>query len=160
MLIPNQRQSLIRIVAALVTDDAGRVLLVRKRGTLQFMQPGGKLHGSETPIGALKRELREELTCSMQPSDPVFLGSFTSPAAHEEGSIVEAALYRVKLAGPVVPAAEIEEILWLHPAPPHRVDLAPLARDKVLPLALNLIRGQHLRRRKSGVIDQGPAVIT
>ena len=32
----------IRIVAALIRDDAGRVLLVRKRGTDAFMQPGGK----------------------------------------------------------------------------------------------------------------------
>ena len=32
----------IRIVAALIRDEAGRVLLVRKRGTETFMQPGGK----------------------------------------------------------------------------------------------------------------------
>ena len=32
----------IEIVAALIRDDAGRVLLVRKRGTTAFMQPGGK----------------------------------------------------------------------------------------------------------------------
>jgi 8-oxo-dGTP diphosphatase len=32
----------IEIVAALIRDGAGRVLLVRKRGTMAFMQPGGK----------------------------------------------------------------------------------------------------------------------
>jgi hypothetical protein len=31
----------IQIVAALIRDGAGRVLLVRKRGTTAFMQPGG-----------------------------------------------------------------------------------------------------------------------
>jgi len=30
----------IEIVAALIRDEAGRVLLVRKRGTTAFMQPG------------------------------------------------------------------------------------------------------------------------
>ena len=32
----------IKIVAALIHDETGRVLLVRKRGTRAFMQPGGK----------------------------------------------------------------------------------------------------------------------
>ena len=32
----------ISVVAALIRDNGGRVLLVRKRGTSAFMQPGGK----------------------------------------------------------------------------------------------------------------------
>jgi 8-oxo-dGTP diphosphatase len=31
----------IEVVAALIRDEAGRVLLMRKRGTRAFMQPGG-----------------------------------------------------------------------------------------------------------------------
>jgi 8-oxo-dGTP diphosphatase len=45
-------QNPIVIVAALVQDDAGRVLLVRKRGTRAFMQPGGKLQDSESELAA------------------------------------------------------------------------------------------------------------
>jgi hypothetical protein len=52
-------QRFIRIVAALVQDEAGHVLLVRKRGTRAFMQPGGKLQDSESHLDALERELRE-----------------------------------------------------------------------------------------------------
>ena len=33
---------IVSIVAALIRDEMGRVLLVRKRGTSAFMQPGGK----------------------------------------------------------------------------------------------------------------------
>ena len=33
----------IRIAAGLIVDRAGRVLLVRKRGTKTFMQAGGKI---------------------------------------------------------------------------------------------------------------------
>ncbi len=47
----------IRIVAAVIRDDAGRVLLVRKRGTKAFMQPGGKLDAGEDDITALSREI-------------------------------------------------------------------------------------------------------
>src|SRR5215470_15022838 len=101
-MIPMQKQSVIRIVAALIQDNSGRVLLVRKRGTLKFMQPGGKVHDGESPLATLERELREELMCAGPGSAPVFLGTFTAPAANEEGSLVEAALYRVELAGRIV----------------------------------------------------------
>ncbi len=33
---------IIGVVAALIRDDVGRMLVVRKRGTEAFMQPGGK----------------------------------------------------------------------------------------------------------------------
>ena len=141
-MIPIQKQSVIRIVAALIQDNLGRVLLVRKRGTLKFMQPGGKVHDGESPLAALQRELREELMCAVPVSAPVFLGTFTAPAANEEGSLVEAALYRVEVVGPIMAASEIEEILWLDPVPPHAAELAPLTRDSVLPLALNFIRAR------------------
>jgi 8-oxo-dGTP diphosphatase len=124
----------IRIVAALVENEAGHVLLVRKRGTWAFMQPGGKLQDSESHLEALERELREELSCSVQPSSPHFLGTFTAPAANETGCLVEAALYRVKLVGTISAASEIEEIVWLDPDKLNEIELAPLTSQYVLPL--------------------------
>ncbi|WP_408734888.1 NUDIX domain-containing protein [Asaia platycodi] len=40
----------IHIAAALLHDGAGRLLLVRKHGTVAFMQPGGKIEPGETPV--------------------------------------------------------------------------------------------------------------
>jgi 8-oxo-dGTP diphosphatase len=122
------------IVAAFVQDEAGRVLLVRKRGTQAFMQPGGKLQASESHLAALEREIREELTCSIESSSAVFLGTFTAPAANENGCVVEAALYRVRLLGASNASAEIEDIVWLDPSETHHIELAPLTRNVVLPL--------------------------
>jgi 8-oxo-dGTP diphosphatase len=70
----------------------------------------------------------------MQP-DPVYLGTFTAPAANEQDSHVEAAIYRVHLIGEIRPASEIEEILWLDPRESSDVELASLTRDTVLHLA-------------------------
>ena len=47
---------MIIIAAAIITDSQGRCLLVRKRGTEYFMQPGGKPEIGETPHAALIRE--------------------------------------------------------------------------------------------------------
>jgi uncharacterized protein (TIGR00730 family) len=131
---PGAQRRTIRIVAALVEDESGRVLLVRKKGTRAFMQPGGKFRESESHLVALERELSEELSCTVRPNTPVFLGTFTAPAANENGCLVEAALYRVELVGPLSPAAEIEEVIWLDPNQPARIELAPLTRESVLPL--------------------------
>jgi 8-oxo-dGTP diphosphatase len=127
----------IQIVAAVVQDEAGRVLLVRKKGTRAFMQPGGKLRASESHLAALDREIGEELNSSIVPDSPIFLGTFTAPAANENGCQVEAALYHVRLQGAVNASAEIEEIVWIDPHETKQIELAPLTRDFVLPLAKN-----------------------
>jgi 8-oxo-dGTP pyrophosphatase MutT (NUDIX family) len=67
-------EGVISVVAALVRDDCGRVLLVRKRGTTAFMQPGGKRAGGETDVAALSRELSEELGCRVSENSARSLG--------------------------------------------------------------------------------------
>ncbi|MBB3285429.1 NUDIX domain-containing protein [Rhizobium tropici] len=66
----------IRIAAALVLRPDGKTLLVRKRGTIAFMQPGGKVEQQETPETALIRELLEELGLAAEMKDLTFLGRF------------------------------------------------------------------------------------
>ena len=104
-------ESVVRIVAAVVLDAMGRVLLVRKQGTRAFMQPGGKREPGESDLAALARELREELGCALDPTSARFLGTARAPAANEPGNLVEAALYAVRVSGPVLAAAEIAELL-------------------------------------------------
>jgi len=125
----------IRIVAALIRDDTGRVLLVRKRGTKAFMQPGGKLDAGEDDITALSREISEELGCVLDPESVLPLGAFDAVAANEPGYRVEANLYRVDVTGEISPSREIDEAIWVDPASPPDIHLAPLTRDHVLPLA-------------------------
>ena len=60
----------------LVVDSHNRVLVVRKRGTTAFMQPGGK-------VNALQRDLLEELDVAITASDMRRLGRFVAEAANE-----------------------------------------------------------------------------
>jgi 8-oxo-dGTP diphosphatase len=121
----------IEIVAAVIRDVGGRMLLVRKRATRAFMQPGGKREPGEDDLAALSRELREELGVAVLSAAP--LGIFRAPAANETGREVVAAVYSAVIAGEPVARAEIAELLWLDPAAA-AVDVAPLTRDHVLPL--------------------------
>jgi 8-oxo-dGTP diphosphatase len=125
----------IKIVAALICDDAGRVLLVRKRGTTAFMQPGGKRDPGEDDIAALSREIAEELGCCLVRSSIRPLGEFDAVAANEPGWRVHACLYGVDVTGDIAPSQEIDETIWIDPAVPPDIPLAPLTRDHVLPLA-------------------------
>ncbi|GBR08170.1 NUDIX hydrolase [Acetobacter oeni] len=131
-------ERIIRIATALIRDADGKILLVRKRGTRAFMQPGGKIDPGETPLQALLRELQEEIALHLKPADLVDLGTFAAPAANEPGFTVEAALFAVtRTVSPSV-QAEIEEAAWVDPADPGTIVLAPLTRDYVLPLCAAL----------------------
>ncbi len=134
----------IEIVAALIRDQAGRVLLVRKRGTTAFMQPGGKRDSGEDDITALAREIDEELGCHVVPDSIQRLGEFDAISANEPGFRVRASLYEIDVTGDIAPKAEIEAMVWVDPAAPADIPLAPLTRDHVLPLAS--------RRRAAGAI--------
>ncbi|MDO8801095.1 NUDIX domain-containing protein [Phenylobacterium sp.] len=121
----------ISIVAGVIRDAQGRLLTVRKQGTTAFMLPGGKRHPGEDDATALARELAEELGCVLV--DSRALGIFTAPAANEPDTQVEGAIYHATINGQVSAQAEIAELLWIDPALPPAVRLAPLLETQVLP---------------------------
>jgi 8-oxo-dGTP diphosphatase len=127
---------IISVVAALIRDDEGRVLLVRKRGTEAFMQPGGKRDAGESDVAALAREVVEELGCRVDQNTARALGIFECAAANEPGYRVRAAVYAVNVEGAIGPQAEIDRIVWVDPKALPDLPLAPLTRDHILPLAL------------------------
>lgn len=128
----------IDIAAAVILDSDRRILLVRKRGTAAFMQPGGKLEGSESPTACLARELQEELGLSIEEGRMRSLGHFSASAANEVGAIVRAHLFLIEGIQTASPAAEIAEALWCDPLTPDAIPLAPLTADIVMPLVLRI----------------------
>ena len=131
-------QRIISVVAALIRDPAGRVLLVRKRGTAAFMQHGGKRGVGESDVAALSREIAEELGCRIKDTSAQALGVFDCPAANEPGFQVNAAVYAVDVDGAIEPGAEIDQVIWVDPGVLPDLPFAPLTRDFILPLARSL----------------------
>lgn len=124
---------IIHIAAALLLNEQGQTLLVRKRGTHTFMQPGGKIEPSESPVAALVRELEEELGIEVDPRTAVALGHYRAPAANEPGHEVHCELFEVRITCGVTPAAEIEEARWVDAQMAQQLQLAPLTREQILP---------------------------
>ncbi len=122
----------IRVSAvALLRDDA--VLLVRKRGTMRFMLPGGKFDTAESPRECAMRELREELGIDIDGDALSTLGHFSAAAANEPGHVVIADIFTSPLSGTPAAQAEIEELRWFVLSEPATPDLAPLFALHVLP---------------------------
>jgi 8-oxo-dGTP diphosphatase len=128
---------LIRISAAVIVDSEGRILLVRKRGTTAFMQPGGKVDDDESALDALRRELAEELDVTVLPSQIRALGRYVAEAANEPDHLVDAELFAVTLHDEPRASAEIDEIAWIDSSAPGDVELAPLTRQVVLGMVRN-----------------------
>ncbi|MCR2764059.1 NUDIX domain-containing protein [Microbacterium sp. zg.B48] len=127
---------LIFVSAAVITDAAGRVLVVRKQGTSVFMQPGGKPEHGESAAEALSRELHEEVGLVVAPDDLEPLGTFEADAANEPGHRVVAAAFRTTAEPAELSArAEIAELRWITPGDVAAMELAPLSLDHLLALA-------------------------
>ncbi|MGQ8633074.1 NUDIX hydrolase [Agrobacterium sp. DKPNP3] len=125
----------ILIAAAILLNEKRQMLVVRKRGTTQFMQPGGKIDPGETPEQALHRELAEEIGLTLPENAARYEGVFREEAANEPGADVVAHAFTARLHAEVTPQAEIEEVRWLDLDRNPGVTIARLTETQMLPLA-------------------------
>jgi 8-oxo-dGTP diphosphatase len=136
MVPPTENDSgatpVIRIAAAIAVDRDGRFLVVRKRGTGIFLQPGGKIEPHESAREALIRELGEEIGLVVDPSRLMPVGRMSAPAANETAT-VDAQLFEIIVDEPIRPAAEIEEALWIDLDNIPRIALAHLTEHHIIP---------------------------
>ena len=106
--------------SALVVDGDGRLLMARRgidpyRGMWDL--PGGFLEEGEDPVGALRRELREETGLEIEPLE--LLGAYVDWYGPERGDSVQATLNLYwtarPLGGEAHAADDVAELRWFRP---------------------------------------------
>jgi 8-oxo-dGTP diphosphatase len=113
------------VVAGLLVDDAGRVLVSQRRADqalpLQWEFPGGKIEMGESPGAALARELREELGVTVEVGR-IWDVLFHAYPAYDVLMLV----YRCRLpVGEVPRAVEVADLLWRPPGQLDDLDVLP-----------------------------------
>jgi 8-oxo-dGTP diphosphatase len=124
------------VVAALVRDDDGRVLMSRRRHDQPMPNlwefPGGKVEPGEHPEQALAREVREELGCALE------IGPIREVVFHP---YAEFDLYMLVYEGRIGEGeprpVQVAEVAWVPVAQLPDLDLLPAD----YPLAHKLARG-------------------
>jgi 8-oxo-dGTP diphosphatase len=116
------------VVAALVRDEAGRVLLTQRRADqpmpLLWEFPGGKVEPGEAPVAALERELAEELGCGAR------VGAIFEVVFHRYDDFdLYMLVYSCALVGEPRPV-EVAEVRWV--APPDLTGYEVLPADVAL----------------------------
>lgn len=127
---------------AIVKDN--KLLVVRKRGSRDYLMPGGKPEGKETPIEALARELNEEIDCSFDAASLTFLGHFEDFTSDGKAR-VSIELFTGEIAGTPKPSSEIEELIWISAADSINPFVTPIIKKQIMPF---LVGNGMLRTEK------------
>ncbi len=133
--------SLTIVVAAVIRDVAGSILLTRRPadrhmgGLWEF--PGGKLEAGETPTEALVRELHEELALDAVVGRPVTFAEHMEPGLHALLLFFEASV-----TGGEPRPMEGQEIAWVEPERLAEYPTPPADAELVAGLAAGVDRSR------------------
>lgn len=154
-------------VAAVVTDDTGRVLLCRQgRGERRYALPGGRLRPAESPVRAALRDIHAETGWEIELVDLVGVyhlaapGTATAPAGRA-GPLPDVLVhvFRARVAG-VRPAADPPpgcRLSW-HPPAALPEAVTPLTRAAVTDAVAGHSGVLRDVPRPSGSADAAPPV--
>jgi len=109
----SEKESPSVMVDAVVIENEKLLLVTRKKdpfkGFLTF--PGGKVDEGEKVEDAVKRELREETSLDIEPTD--ILGVYSDPSRDPRGHRISVAFIARVISGEAKPSSDAESIEWL-----------------------------------------------
>ena len=107
---------LVPCVGAVIKDDTGRLLLVKRGhepGKGLWSIPGGRVEAGESDAAALVREVREETGLAVRPGR--LIGSVRRAAG--DGGVFEIRDYAAAVSGgALVPGDDADDAVWAGPA--------------------------------------------
>jgi 8-oxo-dGTP pyrophosphatase MutT (NUDIX family) len=134
--------SLVPAAGVLAVDDAGRLLLQRRRDTGQWAIPMGKMELGETPTECAVRETLEETGVTVEPTG--FLGIYSDPGYivayddHDDPSRFgevrqefEITLVGRPVAGSPAVNDEADAVRWFRPDELAALDIHPRMRQQI-----------------------------
>ncbi|HEV7555467.1 MAG TPA: (deoxy)nucleoside triphosphate pyrophosphohydrolase [Kofleriaceae bacterium] len=121
------------VVAALIRDGDGRVLITQRRADqslpLQWEFPGGKVEPGEAPAAALARELREELGIGAA------VGRIWEVLFHAYPTFdLVMLVYECTIVDGNPRPVEVADVMWVTPTELPRWDILPADRPLVVRL--------------------------
>ncbi|WP_370946489.1 NUDIX hydrolase [Amycolatopsis sp. cg5] len=127
--------SLVPAVSAVVTDEAGRILMIRRADNDLYAIPGGAQDIGETVAEAVIRETREETGIDIEVTSLV--GIYSDPRhviAYDDGEVRQefSLCFRAHPAGGSLRASrESKEALWVNPSQLAHLDVHPSVRLRI-----------------------------
>lgn len=113
----------IQVVGAAIIEDG--LVLCAQRGQHQKLAglwefPGGKIEPGESPTGALKREITEELQCIIEVGDPL------ATTTHEyEFGVIRLTTFYCRLVSGTPISSEHANLMWVRPENLWTIEWAP-----------------------------------
>jgi 8-oxo-dGTP pyrophosphatase MutT (NUDIX family) len=134
---PNAPQptSVVPSASAIVTDEHGRILLIKRRDNTLWALPGGGHDIGETIADTAVREVKEETGLDVEVTGLV--GVYTNPrhvVAFTDGEVRQqfSLLFTTKvLGGTLATDDESTDIAWTHPDDVPKLDMHPSMRLRI-----------------------------
>jgi 8-oxo-dGTP pyrophosphatase MutT (NUDIX family) len=124
-----QANTLVPACGTITVDEAGRILMQRRRDTSQWALPMGKMEIGETPTQCAVRETEEETGVTVEPVG--LLGIYSDPGhivAYSDGEICqeyEIILTARPVKGQPTVNDEASDVRWVAPSDLESLDIHP-----------------------------------
>lgn len=124
-----QANSLKVAVSALVRDDHGRILMIRRTDNDKYSIPGGGQEFGETVADAVAREVHEETGVHVEATG--IIGVFSNPQhviEYDDGEVRQEfsiCFYAKPIGGELRPSSESKEVEWVAPQDLSELDIHP-----------------------------------
>ncbi|WP_305779288.1 NUDIX hydrolase [Nocardia nova] len=122
-------------VSAVVRDDDGRILLIRRTDNDRYSVPGGGMELGETVADAVVREVEEETGILVRAT--TLVGVFSNPnhvIAYDDGEVRQEfsiCFAAEPIGGELRSSSESKEVLWVDPADLADLDIHPSVRERI-----------------------------